>query len=117
MQQTHSAGLSVALLIAGLAVGYALGYTMTPEQELPLAGMHGAVESMTAGLEGKIGDALDRAFLNEMIVHHEGALEMAQALLAGTQRAELKELGANIISAQTREIEQMKSWRTDWFNH
>ena len=115
MQQTHSFGISVVFLIAGLVVGYALGYTTTPK-DIPLAGMHGAMESMTAGLEGKTGDELDRAFLDEMIVHHEGAIEMARALLAGTQRAELKELGANIISAQAGEIEQMQSWRAEWFS-
>jgi uncharacterized protein (DUF305 family) len=64
---------------------------------------------------GKTGDTLDKAFLDEMIVHHEGAIEMATILLAGTKRPELIKLGNDIIVAQTREVQMMKEWRSQWF--
>ena len=52
----------------------------------------------------------DTAFLQEMIPHHQMAVMMAQMLLSGTDRPEMKQLGQNIIKAQETEIEQMRSW-------
>lgn len=66
-------------------------------------------------LEGKTGDAFDQAFLKEMIVHHEGAVVMAQQVLATSKRPELIKLANDIISAQTKEIAQMKEWQKAWF--
>lgn len=106
--------IGLLTLLLGLAVGYGLGTANAP-RVVPNAGMHGAMSGMVMGLEGKTGAELERAFLDEMIIHHEGAIEMATVLLRGTQRPELIKLGNDIISAQTGEIEMMKRWRSDWF--
>lgn len=102
-------------MMIGLGVGYYLGTTQPTPQPAADTQMHGAMDQMTGGLQGKTGAALEEAFLDEMIVHHEGAIEMAQALLADTKRPELIKVGNDIIDAQTGEIEQMKQWRKDWF--
>lgn len=127
MNNTQTILIAVCALLLGTWLGYATpfmgvrggnmcakngGGTMSG-----MSGMHGAMNGMMQGLEGKKGDALDQAFLDEMIVHHEGALDMAQALLAGTERPELIELGNAIIATQTREIQQMKLWRDEWFGN
>mgnify|MGYP003394322234 CR=1 FL=1 len=78
--------------------------------------MGGAVNSMMSGLNGKTGDAFDKAFLSEMIVHHQGAVVMAQAVLKNSRRPELIKLANDIISAQTGEINMMKTWQKNWFN-
>lgn len=52
----------------------------------------------------------DRSYLQEMIPHHQMAVMMAQMLLQGTSKPEMKELAQNIITAQEKEIEQMRSW-------
>jgi uncharacterized protein (DUF305 family) len=112
----------VALLI-GLGAGYFVGMKKAPviTHQMPDGStMHGTdmestMEGMTMSLEGKSGEALEKAFLDEMIVHHEGAIEMAQTLLEGTARPELIKLGNDIINAQTGEIEMMKEWRQNWF--
>ncbi len=77
--------------------------------------MHSAMSGIMGGLEGKTGDALDIAFLDGMIIHHEGAVEMATLLLQNTKRPELIKLSNEIITAQTQEIGIMKQWRRDWF--
>lgn len=64
-------------------------------------------------LEGKTGDALDKAFLEGMIPHHQAAVDMAK-YLAGSNKPELVKLGADIIATQTKEIEQMKTWQKAW---
>lgn len=77
--------------------------------------MHGAMNGMMSNLEGKTGEEFEKAFLEEMIVHHEGAVKMAEGLITQTRRPELITLGREIITAQMREIEQMKSWHGEWF--
>jgi uncharacterized protein (DUF305 family) len=80
-----------------------------------MGGMYGAMGDMMAGLEGKTGDAFDEAFLSEMIVHHEGAVSMAEAALRNAKHTELKQMAEAIISAQTTEIAQMKEWQKSWY--
>ncbi len=110
---------SIVILLLGLGIGYFAG-THAVGQKMstiytPPHNMHGAMQGMMGGLEGKSGDALDQAFIDQMIIHHEGAVEMAQILLKSTKRPELIRLGNDIISAQTGEIQTMKRWRTEWF--
>ena len=78
--------------------------------------MRDMMHDMNKNLIGKKGDELDLAFLEEMIVHHEGAVEMANILKAGTKRPELIRLADDIIIAQTQEIKMMKDWKKAWFN-
>ncbi len=73
------------------------------------------MDGMSARLVGKTGDALDKTFLEDMIIHHEGAVEMAKILQAGTKRPELQKMASDIITVQTAEIEMMKKWLEEWF--
>lgn len=54
-------------------------------------------------------------FIDTMIVHHQGAIDMAQLVQTRAQHPELKKLANDIIAAQQKEIEQMKSWRDEGF--
>lgn len=56
----------------------------------------------------------DKAFIEEMIPHHQMAVMMANMLKGGTQRPEMKKLADDIITAQTTEIGQMRQWYKDW---
>jgi uncharacterized protein (DUF305 family) len=77
--------------------------------------MDDMMKGMMSGLEGKTGDAFDKEFLAEMIVHHQGAVVMAQAVLKTSKRPELLQLANDIISAQTKEIGMMQDWQKAWF--
>ena len=72
-----------------------------------------SMADMSKMMAGKTGDALDRAFLEGMIPHHQAAVDMAK-YLAGSDKPELVKLGSDIITAQTKEIEQMQKWMKDW---
>ena len=111
----NTLAVGVLSLIIGFAGGHYYGLQSMPVVDQDM-NMHGAMGGMMMGLEGKTGDALDKAFLEEMIVHHEGAVEMAQTLLKGTKRPELIKLGNDIITAQTGEIKMMQDWERKWFN-
>ena len=78
--------------------------------------MHGGMMGgQTSDIESlKNAANFDEAFLQEMIPHHQMAVMMAQMLLSGSNRPEMKQLGQDIITAQEAEIEQMRSWLTEW---
>jgi uncharacterized protein (DUF305 family) len=60
-------------------------------------------------------EPFDEAFIDAMIPHHRSAIEMAQVAYKKSKIPEIKELAGNIVSAQKREIEQMKQWRKEWY--
>ncbi len=78
-------------------------------------GMSDAMDDMMQGLAGKTGDEFDKAFLAEMIMHHEGAVVMAESALQNAKHEEIKTMANAIISAQTTEIQQMKAWENAWY--
>lgn len=82
-----------------------LGESMSMEQMMM---------DMNAELIGKTGRDFDMAFVEQMIIHHEGAVEMAELALVNAESEDLKTLASEIISAQTKEIELMNSWRAAW---
>lgn len=79
------------------------------------ASMQGMMMDMNAQLRGKSGDEFDRAFLYEMIVHHQGAVEMAELALKNAKHQEIIDLARAIIAAQNKEISDMKRWEQQWF--
>ena len=54
-------------------------------------------------------------FIDTMIAHHQGAVDMAQLVNTRTQRDEMKRLAQSIIGEQRREIADMHAWRKKWF--
>ena len=49
-------------------------------------------------------------FVTMMIPHHQGAVDMARALLLATKDAELRNLAQGIITEQQNEIRLMQAW-------
>lgn len=79
--------------------------------------MHGGgmtMNDMVSSLQGKTGDAFDQAFIEAMIEHHQGAIDMAELAKQNAKHNEIKQMADDIISAQTREIDQMRQWARDW---
>jgi uncharacterized protein (DUF305 family) len=72
---------------------------------------------MMRDLTGLRGDALDRAFLLDMIPHHMAAVMTSQQLLTRDLAAhpELEPFARNIRDTQRAEIMQMHGWLADWF--
>lgn len=85
-----------------------MGHTMPMTEEMR-SGM------MMSGDLGAADDEFDLRFINAMIPHHEGAIDMAQQALEKSDRPETTELAQNIIDSQQQEIAQMMQWRQDWY--
>ena len=60
-------------------------------------------------------EPFDKAFIDAMIPHHQSAIYMAQVASEKSKIPEIKELAQDIVSAQKREIEQMRRWREQWY--
>ena len=73
-----------------------------------------SMDDMAAILEGKTGDDFDAAFIAGMIPHHQGAIDMANAALKDAKHEEIKRMAKAIVTAQQKEIDQMKQWRSTW---
>lgn len=59
------------------------------------------------------GEALDRRFLEDMIMHHMGAIMMARSVQSHIERPEIEELTRAIITTQSDEISLMRQLLTD----
>jgi uncharacterized protein (DUF305 family) len=64
---------------------------------------------------GPADDRVDLRFIDAMVLHHEGAVLMAEEALEKTNRSEIRVLAEAIIEAQAVEIAQMRAWRTAWY--
>ena len=81
------------------------GATMTMSHSMAMGGMLTDAE-MTA-LENATGAEFDRLYLEGMIGHHEGALEMVQMVI-DSKTANTHALGHAIKDSQTKQITYMK---------
>ena len=66
-------------------------------------------------LEDLKGDEFDEMFLDMMVSHHQGAIDMANLALKNSQRKEIRDLANDIILAQEKEIKMMEDWMESWF--
>lgn len=57
----------------------------------------------------------DRAFIEEMVPHHQMGVMMAQMVVANSDRPEIQELAQTMIDTQTAEINQMQQWYKQWY--
>jgi uncharacterized protein (DUF305 family) len=85
-----------------------------------MPGMHGMghgsgmlSDNELAALAAAEGSEASRLFLNQMIVHHEGAIEMAQDELDDGINEDVRALAERIIASQTAEITTMKDLLTE----
>jgi uncharacterized protein (DUF305 family) len=104
------------ILLPSLVVAFlvACGATQPTTAPAPTAAS-GGMAGMDHGTIPATNAPYDAAFIDAMIVHHEGAIVMANQALEQAERQEIKDLANAIISAQETEIGQMKAWRTAWY--
>jgi uncharacterized protein (DUF305 family) len=72
-----------------------------------------AAPSVTADVSAEHNDA-DTAFAQMMVVHHEGAVEMADLAASDATTEEVRALAERISAAQGPEIDLMTTWLEQW---
>lgn len=70
------------------------------------ASMTGMMQNMPASATNE-----DLSFNQLMTVHHQSAVDMAQAVIDHGQDAQIKELARKMVTQQQQEIQQLKAWR------
>jgi uncharacterized protein (DUF305 family) len=78
----------------------------------PYAALAGdAMAVMDEGMRrAPMNGAAEHDFVTMMIPHHQGAIDMAKALLLYTQDPELRNIAQGIITEQQNEIKVMQAW-------
>lgn len=99
-------------------VGINLAYANTSAMDKHIQGSDTMLKQQQMMLQnlGTADKNYDLRFLDMMIIHHQGAVDMAKDVLKKSKRKELKQMANNIINGQTKEIEQMKAWKKQWYN-
>ena len=92
-------------MVPGMGGGHAAhgGGTMTMNMAADIEALRNAPEPF------------DLAFIEAMIPHHQSAIDAAKAAGTRAERPEIKQLAQEIITAQQREIDQMRQWRASWY--
>ena len=118
-------GLLVGVVIAGFTAAYAvnnnhngmmrmMGMHTTTDNQGMMSNKDMAMGEMTNMLKNKTGDDFDKAFIEQMIIHHQGAIVMARLAQNDAKHDEVKNLANDILSAQSKEIDMMQIWQGDW---
>lgn len=107
-----------ATLPGAVAAGVALLLTLTgcagdPAEEPGAGGSSASEPASTSEVSAEHNDA-DVQFAQQMIVHHRGAVEMAELAADRTETPEVLDLAERIAAAQGPEIETMTAWLEAW---
>jgi uncharacterized protein (DUF305 family) len=95
------------------------GSEITPDpgahEQLGLSAKEAGMEHIDAAAVLERARPFDRAFIDEMVGHHQGAIRMARAVLSETRDVEIMALAERIDATQSQEITQMNDWRRAWY--
>lgn len=92
------------------------GQSMNADMQGAMMGEMDGMDGMSLEELAKLsGDDFDKAFLEEMIAHHQVALEMAEMELQMGTDPELRAMAEKMIEDQQAEIELMQGWLDEWF--
>lgn len=118
-------GLLAGMVLAGFAAVYAVNNDQ--HDMMRMMGMRTSTTSqgmmndadmsmgeMTGALKSKTGDSFDKAFITGMVAHHQGAIDMANLAKQNAKHDEIKKLADDIVAAQTKEINEMRTWHNQW---
>lgn len=103
-------------VVGGIAIGVIIILLLGPMMGngnrgmMSWGGNRGIAGSRTANV-----NSIDQHFIEQMIPHHDGAINMAKLALTKATRPEIKALAVAIIEAQDKEISDMKIWYKSWF--
>ncbi len=99
-QQGHIHGTDVAPSGASTAVDKSFAQLL-----------RNAMETMDRGMrDAPMTGVPEHDFAAMMIPHHQGAIDMAKALLLTTKDPELRNLAQGIVTEQENEIRLMRAW-------
>ncbi len=117
---------TILIVVIALLVGGIGGYLFSKsERYQSMVGMGGQEryqnEAPTTdapnahGMHGMNTTLSEKEFVEGMIPHHEEAVDTAKQVIARGESSEVKELAEAIVTAQEKEIADMKTWYKAWY--
>ena len=101
------AAASLSPALAGETSSTSLETALAQEQPF-LSGNDAAMSKMMAGMAVKPTGDVDKDFVDMMVPHHQGAIDMAELILRYGKNEKLKYLAQEIIVTQQQEIAAMR---------
>ena len=80
-----------------------------------MKGMEHGQEGAASGMLKVHGKYSDRRFIDAMVPHHEGAIDMSRVAHNHAEHPEIERLADNIIATQRAEIEELESIKREEF--
>jgi len=74
----------------------------------------GGMDSMMGSFDKD--EPFDLQFIDQMTMHHEGAIMSSEHMISDSKRPELRKLAENIEQSQSEQIERMQGFRKDWYS-
>ncbi|WP_303674346.1 DUF305 domain-containing protein [Vampirovibrio chlorellavorus] len=59
--------------------------------------------------------AYDKQYIDTLIQHHQGAIQMAEDAKQKAEHTEVRQLAEKMIETEQKEIEKLKDWRQKWY--
>ena len=105
----------IGFILGGLIVSIAATVSSdTNKSETSSQSGHSMSMASSDTLSKKSGADFDKAFLQQMIEHHEGAIEMAELAGDRAEHNEIKLFSLNILATQSKEVEALESLQQRW---
>jgi uncharacterized protein (DUF305 family) len=101
-------GAVLAASLLGACAAQAQSASPRPGEQLFLDENNAAMDRMMAGMAVKPTGDVDRDFVEMMIPHHQGAIDMAMAVLKYGKNEQLRRIAQEIIVDQQQEIAAMR---------
>jgi uncharacterized protein (DUF305 family) len=109
---SQARGWALAALAAGGAVIMSTAFR-EPQTDHTTAMPHASGHHLMASMQTQA--PFDQLFIDMMVPHHLGAVEMARVAQGRAEHAEILSLADDILRSQNSEIDQMRAWRQAWY--
>jgi uncharacterized protein (DUF305 family) len=77
---------------------------------------NGMYMAMMSSIKDKTGFELDKEYIKTMVLHHNGAIEMAKKILPISKSPDIKNLANSVITNQANEVSKLEGWLKNKYN-